>query len=73
MSADESARRIAELEEQLRRARAEVARYKEAAFALLGELIPDVPLTDEELNAMITDTSGTPILDIVAEFERTGP
>jgi hypothetical protein len=72
MSADD-ARRISELEASLRAAREEAARYKEATFSLLSQLIPDVPLTDEELDRMLTDTSGTPILDIIAELERTGP
>ena len=72
MSSDDATRRIAELEEELRRAQEEAARYKEATFALLGQLIPEVPLTDEELQAMLTDMSGTPILDIVAELERAG-
>lgn len=73
MSADDASRRISELEEQLRRAREEAMRYKQATFSLLSHLIPEVPLTDEELKRMSTDTSGTPILDIVAELERTGP
>lgn len=69
----DDARRINELEESLRRAREEAARYKQATFSLLSQLIPDVPLTDEELDRMLSDTTGTPILDIVAELERTGP
>ena len=73
MNTDDVNRRISELEEQLRRAREEAARYKEATFDLLSQVIPDVPLTDEELHRMLTDTSGTPILDILAELERTGP
>ncbi len=72
MSREEAERRIAELEEQLRRAREEAARYKEAAYAFLRELIPDEPPTEEELQRMLTDTSGTPILDIIAEYERAG-
>ena len=72
MNADEADRRISELEEQLRRAREEATRYKKATLSLLTHLIPEVPLTDEELKRMLTDTSGAPILDIVAELERTG-
>lgn len=72
MSREDADRRIAELEEQLRRAREEATQYREAAYAFLRELIPDEPLTDEELHRMLTDTSGTPILDIVAELERAG-
>jgi hypothetical protein len=72
MSREEAERRIAELEEQLRRAREEAAWYKEAAYAFLREIIPDEPLTEEELNRMLTDTSGTPIRDIIAELERAG-
>lgn len=70
MSNDDTARRIEELESQLRQARAETARYKEATFALLNRIVPDEPLTDEELRRMMTDTTGTPILDIVAEYEQ---
>lgn len=68
MNADE-ADRIAKLEEELRKAREEAARYKEAAYSFLRELIPDEPLTEEELHRMLTDTTGTPILDILAEYE----
>ncbi len=71
MSREEAERRIAELEEQLRRAREEATRYKESTYALLRQIIPDEPLTEEELNRMLTDTSGTPILDIIAELERS--
>lgn len=73
MSAEDASRRISELEEQLRRAREEAARYKEATFELLNQVIPDVPLTDEELHRMLTDTAGTPILDIIAELDRAAP
>lgn len=72
MSREEAERRIAELEEQLRRAREEAARYKEATFALLDQLIPYEPMTEEELQRLLTDTSGTPIRDIIAELERSG-
>jgi hypothetical protein len=72
MSREEAERRIAELEEQLRRAREEASWYKEAAYAFLRQIIPDEPLTEEELNRMLTDTSGTPIRDIIAELERAG-
>jgi hypothetical protein len=71
MSREEAERRIAELEEQLRRAREEAARYKEAAFAFLDQLVPYEPMTEEELQRLLTDTSGTPIRDIIAELERS--
>jgi hypothetical protein len=73
MSREEAERRIAELEEQLRRAREEAARYKEAAFAFLDQLVPYEPMTEEELQRLLTDTSGTPIRDIIAELERSEP
>jgi hypothetical protein len=70
MSQEDAERRIAELEEQLRRAREEAMWYKEAAYAFLKQVVPDDPLTEEELNRMLTDTSGTPIREIIAELER---
>jgi hypothetical protein len=73
MSREEAERRIAELEEALRREQAEKVKYKEAAYAFLSELVPEVPLTEEELHRMLTDTTGTPIRDIIAELERTEP
>lgn len=71
MNQDDAARRIEDLEEQLRRAREEAARYKQAAFTFLEELVPYTPVTEEELHRLLTDTSGTPIRDIIAELERT--
>ena len=71
MSHEDAERRIAELEEQLRRAREEARWHKETAYAFLRQIIPDKPLTEEELNRMLTDTSGTPIRDIIAELERS--
>ncbi len=71
MSADDASR-IATLEEELRKAREEAARYKEAAYAFLRQIVPDEPPSDEEIDRMLADTNGTPILDIVAEYERAG-
>jgi hypothetical protein len=71
MSREEAERRIAELEEQLRRAREDAARYKEAVSALLDQVFPYEPMTEEELQRLLTDTSGTPIRDIIAELERS--
>lgn len=71
MSHEDAERRIAELEEQLRRAREEARWHKEAVFAFLDQLVPYEPLTEEELQRLITDTSGTPIRDIIAELERS--
>ena len=45
MSADDAARRIQELEEQLREARLEAELYKESTRLLTREFIPDDPPT----------------------------
>jgi hypothetical protein len=73
MSREEAERRIAELEEQLRREQAEKTKYKEAAYAFLAKLVPYTPMTEKELQQLLTDTSGTPIRDIIAELERSEP
>ena len=63
--------RIAELETALRHEREEKERYKDAAFCFLKQIVPYTPITDEEIDRLISDTAGTPILDIVAEYERS--
>lgn len=73
MSADDAARRIRELEEELREARLEAELYKESTFSLIHEFIADDRPTDEEITRMLTDTTGTPVADILAEFVRGRP
>jgi hypothetical protein len=75
MNADDAERRIRELEEELARERAETARYREAAYAFsrIGPFPDDDPPTEEEIQRMLTDTAGTPVADILAEFERKLP
>ncbi len=70
MSADDAERRIRELEEELRKAQFEAKMYKESTFSLIHEFIPDDPPTEEEIARMLTDTTGTPVADILAEFVR---
>ena len=70
MSADDAERRIRELEEELRRAKELAAWHKEAAYEWMRQKFSYEPLTDEEVQRMMTDRSGTPILDIIAEYER---
>ena len=72
MSADDAERRIRELEEQLKRAKQEAAWHKATIREWLLPLIPDDPPTEEEMRRLVADTDGTPILDIIAEFERGG-
>lgn len=70
MSAEDAERRIRELEELLQRERSEKKMYKEAALDLLRDTLPSDPPTEEEIQRMLTDRSGTSILEIVAAFER---
>jgi Lhr-like helicase len=70
MSADDAERRIRELEEELRRAKQLAEWHKEAAYELVRREFPYEPLTDEEIQRLLTDRSGTPVLDIIAEYER---
>ena len=41
-----------------------------AASNLPDEPFPYDPLTEEEIERLVTDIHGTPILEIIAEFER---
>lgn len=70
MNLDEAKKRIDELEAALQTARAEAAKYKDDTNALMNELYPSVPLTEEEAERLMADTSGRPIMDIIEEFER---
>lgn len=67
---EEAERRIRELEEALARERAEKQMYKETVLELLRDTLPSDPPTEEEIHRMLTDRSGTPILEIVAALER---
>lgn len=74
MSPEDAARRIQELEEQLRRTEVEAAGYREYIRYLIkqipiGNEIPDDPPTEAEMEALMRDTGGRPILEIIAEFE----
>ncbi len=73
MTLEEAARRIAELEDALRRERREKEMYKATLFSFWDQAIPDEPLTEEELQRMLTETNGTPIRQIIAELERANP
>ncbi len=73
MTHEEAARRIAELEDALRREREAKELYRQSTLVLMHQLIPYEPVTDAELDMMVNDTSGTPILDIIVEFERSNP
>ena len=69
MNPEDAKRKIEVLEESLRNARAEAAKYKQDTYALLSELVPYEPLTEAEVQRMLSDPNGTPILDIVTELE----
>lgn len=70
MSAEDAERRIHELEEEVRRLRFIADSHKAAAYEWLRHEHPYVSPTEEEIQRMLSDTNGTPILDIIAEFER---
>lgn len=70
MNAEESARRIQELEEALRLEKAKCAEYKKTAYALLDQVMPFVPPTEDEIQKLITETDGKPIREIIAELEQ---
>ena len=70
MNAEESARKIHELEEALRLEKAKSEEYKKTAYALLEQVVPYVPPTREEIQKLRTETDGTPIRQIIAELEQ---
>ncbi len=76
MSAEDAERRIQELEAQLRRKEVEAEMYKDSTNYLMkryliGNEIPDDPPTEAEMEALMRNTGGRPILDIIAELERS--
>lgn len=78
MSAEDAERRIQELEEEVRRKELEAAGYKDYIRYLvklqpIGNEIPDDPPTEAEMEALMRNTGGRPILDIIAELEGSEP
>jgi hypothetical protein len=63
-------REVEQLRAQLAKATAEAETYRRAAYAMLEQLDPYVPPTEEELQDMLHGPRGRPILDIIAEFEK---
>jgi len=63
-------KRLADLERELAKTRAERDEYKASTYSLLGELIPFEPVTDEEAHEMIHGPKGQPIREIIEELER---
>ena len=70
MSPDEAERRIRELEEEVTRLRFIADSHKGAAYEWMRQEFPYQPLTDEEVQRLVTETDGTPIREILAELER---
>ena len=64
------ARRVADLEAELARTRAERDRYKRDVHALLEQVMPSDPPTPEEIHDMRYGPRGPSLLEIAAEFER---
>ena len=64
------AARLAELEAELNRVKAERDLYKSAAYTFLHENDPYRSFTPDEVQDMLHGPRGEPLLGIVAEFER---
>ncbi len=70
MTVEEAERKIQELEAALRLEQAKSAEYRKTAQALLNQVVPYVPPTQEEIQRLRTETDGAPIREIIAELER---
>ena len=68
--ADEVAKRLADLEAELAKTRAERDEFKAAAYSFLGQLIPYEPITEEEIHDMLHGPRGQPIMEIIEEYEQ---
>jgi hypothetical protein len=65
-------REVERLRAQLAKATAEAETYRRAAYAMLEQLDPYVPPTEEELHDMMHGPRGRSIRDIIDELEREG-
>ena len=65
-------REVEQLRADLAKATAEAETYRRAAYAMLRQLVPYVPPTDEELRELMHGPRGRSILDIINELEREG-
>lgn len=63
-------RRVAELEAELARTRAERDEYRATAYDLIGHVLPYDPPTPEEIHDMRFGPRGASILEVAAELER---
>ena len=63
-------RRVAELEAELARTRAERDEYKRSVHSLLDPVMPYDPPTPEEIHDMRYGPRGASLLEVAAEFER---
>lgn len=63
-------RRLAELEAELARVRAERDEYKQSVHSLLNHVMPCDPPTPEEIHDMRYGPRGASIREVLAEFER---
>ncbi len=66
---NDQARRLAELERELAKTRAERDQYKADTYRLLEQLVPYQPLTPEEVHDMFHGSKGPPLSEIIAEIE----
>lgn len=66
---ENAAREIAALRAELAAVKAERDQYRSAVIALLDQIDPYVPPTEDELNDMLHGPRGQPLLEVIAEFE----
>lgn len=63
----------AELREKLARATLEAKLYRDSTNALLAEVDPYVPMTEDEIRELCDPNDQVPFADILAEFTRVHP
>ena len=63
-------RRVAELEAELARTRAERDEYKATAYELIGHVLPYDPPTPEEIHNLRFGPRGASPREVLAEFQR---
>jgi hypothetical protein len=60
---------IAALRAELEAVKAERDAYRSKVIALLDQIAPYVPPTEEELRDLLGPARGQPLLEVIAEFE----
>ncbi len=70
MNIEELNQRIRELENELKLEKAKSEEYRRTACALLNQVVPYIPPTEQEIQKLRSETDGTPIREIIAELDR---